>query len=162
MATYTDTLGFNKGSAAAYPDKGRYSLTKIEVQVSLPSIAAARTAAGATTLASGDVLEVLRIPAKTQVLAVGADVTTASGATLTIDLGDGADIDGFLDGVNANTAAGYSSTTVTLVEGAPNTLSPAFGFGKYYGSADTIDVIFNNTPGVLGVMNVWAVLVDCS
>lgn len=162
MATYTDTLGFNKGTAAAYPDKGRYSLTKLEVQVSLPAIAAARAAAGATALASGDVLEVLRIPAKTQVLAAGVDVITASGATLTIDLGDGSDIDGFLDGVNANSAAGYSCTTVTVVEGTPNTLSPSMPFGKFYSSADTIDVVFNNAPGVAGVFNVWAILADCS
>jgi len=159
MATYTDSLGFNKGTAAAYPDAGRYSLTKLSVELDFAAITAARAAAGATALTSGDVLEVLRIPAKTQVLAVGVDVTTAEGGTLTLDVGDGTDPDGFLDGVNANTVAGYSSTTVTIVEGTPNTISPALGFGKYYGAADTIDVTTVNAADA-AVMTVWAIVAN--
>jgi hypothetical protein len=161
MATYTDSLGFNKGTAAAYVDNGLHKVTVLEVTLDFAAITAARLAAGATALTSGDVLEVLRIPAKSQVLNVGVDVTKAEGGTLTIDVGDGADPDGFLDGVNANTVAGYSSSTVTLVEGAPNTLSPAFGFGKYYGAADTIDVTTVNAADV-AVMRVWAIVADCN
>jgi len=160
MTTYTDSLGFNKG-VAAYPAKGIGAVLKLEVELDFAAITAARAAAGATALTGGDVLEVIQIPAKTQVLAVGLDVTTAEGGTLTIDVGDGVDPDGFLDGVNANTAAGYSSTTVTLVEGAPNTLSPAFGFGKYYGAADTIDVTTVNAADT-AVMKVWAIVADCN
>ena len=159
MATYTDSLGFNKGTAAAYPDAGRYSLTKLAVTLDFAAITAARAAAGATALTSGDVLEVLRIPAKTQVLAVGVDVTTAEGGTLTLDVGDGTDPDGFLDGVNANTVAGYSSTTVTIAEGTPNTISPALGFGKYYGAADTIDVTTVNAADA-AVVTVWAIVAN--
>jgi hypothetical protein len=161
MATYTDSLGFNKGTAAAYVDAGLHKTTVLEVTLDFAAITAARAAAGATALANGDVLEVLRIPAKSQVLAVGLDVTTAEGATCTVDVGDGTDPDGFLDGVNANTAAGYSSTSVALVEGAPNTLSPAYGFGKYYAAADTIDVTTVNAADV-AVMRLWAVVVDCN
>ncbi len=161
MATYTDSIGFNKGTAAAYVDNGLHKVTVLEVTLDFAAITVARAAAGATALAAGDVMEVLRIPAKSQVLNVGIDVTTAEGGTLTIDVGDGADADGFLDGVNANTAASYSSSTVTLVEGAPNTLSPAFGFGKYYSAADTIDVTTVNAADV-AVMRVWAIVVDCN
>jgi hypothetical protein len=161
MATYTDSLGFNKGTAAAYPDNGLHRLTRIEVDLDFAAIAAARLEAGATALGAGDVLEVLRIPAKTQVIAVGVDVTKAEGGTLTLDVGDGVDPDGFLDGVNGNALAGYSSTTVTLVEGAPNTLSPAFGFGKYYGAADTIDVTTVNAAD-LAFVRVWAIVADCN
>jgi hypothetical protein len=161
MATYTDSIGFNKGTAAAYVDNGLHKVTVLEVTLDFAAITVARAAAGATALTAGDVLEVLRIPAKSQVLNVGIDVTTAEGGTLTIDVGDGADADGFLDGVNANTAAGYSSSTVTLVEGAPNTLSPAFGFGKYYSAADTIDVTTVNAADA-AVMRVWAIVVDCN
>lgn len=159
MATYTDSLGFNKGTAAAYLDQGKYALTKLSVELDFAAITAARLAAGATALTSADVLEVIRIPAGTQVLAVGLNVTTAEGATLTIDVGDGTDPDGFLDGVNANTVAGYSSSTVTLVEGAPNTLSPAYGFGKYYGAEDTIDVKTVNAADT-AVMTVWAIVAN--
>lgn len=161
MATYTDSLGFNKGTAAAYPEVGTRAVTKLEVELDFAAIAAARLAAGATALGAGDVLEVLRIPAKTQVLAVGLDVTTAEGGTLTIDVGDGDDPDGYLDGVNANTTAGYSSSQVTISEGAPNTLSPALPWGKYYASADTIDVKTVNAADA-AVMTVWALVVDCN
>lgn len=161
MPTYTDSLGFDKGTAAAYPVNGVGSVTKIEITLDFAAITAARAAAGATALANGDVIEVIRIPAKTQVLAVGLDVTKAEGGTLTVDVGDGVDPDGYLDGVNGNTVAGYSSSTVTLVEGAPNTLSPAFGFGKYYGAADTIDVTVVNAADV-AVMKVWAIVADCN
>lgn len=161
MATYTDSLGFNKGTAAAYPDAGRYHVTRLAVTLDFAAIAAARAAAGATALTSGDVLQVLRIPAKTQVLAVGADVTKAEGGTLTIDVGDGTDTDGYLDGVNANTVAGYSCTQVTVVEGTPNTLSPSMPFGKYYGAEDTIDVVLNNAAD-LAVITIWAVVADAN
>jgi hypothetical protein len=77
-------------------------------------------------------------------------------------LGDGTATAGFLSSVNANTAAGYSSTQVTITEGTPNTIVPSLGFGKYYSAADTIDVLFNNTPGTAGIFNVWAIVADCS
>lgn len=161
MATYTDSLGFRKGTTAAFPDKGNRQITKMEVELDFAAIKAARAAAGATALGNGDVLEVIRIPAKTQVLVVGLDVTVAEGGTLTIDVGDGADPNGYLDGVNANTLAGYSSSQVTITEGAPNTLSPARPWGKYYGAADTIDVVTVNAADT-AVMTVWALVVDCS
>lgn len=161
MATYTDSLGFNKGTATAYPAKGVGAVMKLEVELDFAAIAAARLAAGATALGAGDVLEVIRIPAKTQVLAVGLDVTTAEGGTLTIDVGDGADPDGYLDGVDANAVAGYSSTQTQLQEAAPNTLTYAYGFGKYYASADTIDVKTVNAADT-AVMKVWAVVADCN
>lgn len=160
MATYTDSLGFDKGTVS-YPAKGQRNITRLAVELDFVAITAARLAAGATALANGDVLEVLRIPAGTQVLAVGLNVTTAEGATLTVDVGDGVDPDGYLDGVNGNAVAGYSSTQVTIVEGAPNTISPALGFGKYYAAADTIDVTVVNAADT-AVMTVWAVVVDCN
>ena len=160
MPTYTDSLGFNKGSAS-YPDKGRLDITKLAVKLDFAAITAARAAAGATALTGGDVLEVLRIPAGTQVLAVGLNVTTAEGGTLTVDVGDGADPDGYLDGVDGNAVAGYSSSQVTISEGTPNTISPALAFGKYYGSADTIDVKIVNAADA-AVMTVWAVVANCN
>lgn len=159
MATYIDSLGFNKG-VAAYTDSGLHRVHLIEVELDFAKIAAARAAAGAAALGAGDVLEALPIPAKTMVLKVGADVTTTEGGTLTLDVGDGTDPDGFLDGVNANAVAGYSSAAVTLVEGAPNTLSPAYAFGKYYGAADTIDVVTVNVADA-AVVRVWALVTNC-
>ena len=159
MPTYTDSYGFDKGTAAAYLNANVTSYTKLEVELDFAAITAARAAAGATALTAGDVLEVIRIPAGTQVLAVGLNVTTAEGGTLTIDVGDGDAADGWLDGVNANTAAGYSSSTVTISEGTPNTISPAFAFGKYYAAEDTIDVKTVNAADT-AVMTVWALVAN--
>lgn len=159
MPTYTDSLGFNKGTAAAYPYEGTRAVTKIEVELDFAAIAAARAAAGATALTSGDVLEVIQLPAKTYVLAVGLDVTTAEGGTLTIDIGDGSAADGYLDGVDANTVASYASA-LALTEGAPNTVT-GYSAGKYYAAADTIDVKTVNAADA-AVMRLWALVVDCN
>jgi hypothetical protein len=150
MATYTDSLGFDKGTAA-YPEKGSRATTMLSIDLDMVAITAARSAAGATALADGDILEVIRVPAKTLVLAVGLDVTTAEGGTCTIDVGDGATVDGYLDGVDANTVASYCSTLA----------AEAFDGGKYYAAADTIDVKFINAADA-AVMRVWALLVDCN
>jgi hypothetical protein len=159
MPTYTDSLGFNKGTAAAYPYEGTRAVTKIEVELDFAAIAAARAAAGATALTSGDVLEVIQLPAKTYVMAVGLDVTTAEGGTLTIDIGDGSAADGYLDGVDANTVASYASA-LALTEGAPNTVT-GYSAGKYYAAADTIDVKTVNAADA-AVMRLWALVVDCN
>ena len=151
MATYTDALGFNKGTTATYPDKGLNAVTMVSIDLDMAAITAARSAAGASALVDDDILEVLRIPAKTLVLAVGLDVTKAEGGTCTIDVGDGATVDGYLDGVNANTVASYCSTLST----------EAFDGGKYYAAADTIDVKFINAADV-AVMRLWALIVDCN
>jgi len=151
MATYTDSLGFNKGTTATYPEKGTNAATMISVDLDMAAITAARAAAGATALVNGDVLETIRIPAKSLVLGVGLDVTTAAGATCTIDVGDGDDADGYLDGVNANTVASYSSPAD----------SEDYAGRKYYAAADTIDVVFVNATDA-AVMRVWALVVDCN
>jgi hypothetical protein len=157
MATYTDTLGYNKGSAAHNANTSAAYCTTVEMDFA--AITAARLAAGATALGAGDILQAIPVPAKTYVLKAGIDVTTAEGATQTFDLGDGDDADGYLDGVNGNTVAGYGSTYV-LTEGTPNVII-GYGFGKYYNAADTIDLVQVNACDT-AVVRVWAVMVDCS
>jgi hypothetical protein len=157
MTTFTDALGFNKNSPG-YPAANMPRVHVLDIELDFAKIAAARAAAGAAALDADDVLEVLQIPAKTLVLAVGLDVTKAEGATLTMDVGDGSDVDGWLDGVNANTAASYASA-VALAEGTPNTLV-GYGAGKYYAAADTIDVIPKNAGIDVAVMRIWAVCVE--
>ena len=156
MATYTDSLGFYKGSAA-FDASGLTKVTRVEVDLDFAKIATARSAAGATALASGDVLEAISLPAKSLVLHVGVDVTTAGTGSLTLDVGDGADADGYLDGVAADAVGSFASVH-TLSSGATVGLSA----GKYYTSADTIDVtLVGYVPGNL-VCRVWAVVVDCA
>lgn len=65
--------------------------------------------------AENDVAQMLQIYAGQFVHKVWIQVTTAEGSALTVDVGDGADIDGWLDGKNANSAAyseHYHTSTV--------------------------------------------------
>ena len=158
MTTYTDTHGYDKGSAA--PSAKGQDLIRVEkVTMNFATITTARLAAGATALGAGDILEAIQIPAKTFVISAGITVTTAEGATQTFDLGDGDDPDGYLDGVNGNAVAGYGPTHV-LTEGTPNVII-GLGKGKYYDSADTIDLVQVNACDT-AVVEVWAICVDCS
>jgi hypothetical protein len=158
MATYTEGTGFNKGTAAI-PNNGLNKLSMIEVTLNWATIAADRAAAGQTAIGANDILEVMPIPAKTYVMQVGLDVTTAEGGTCTVDVGDATDPDGFLDGVNANTAASYA-TALTLAEASPNTVV-GYSNGKYYAAADTIDIKTVNAADA-AVMRLWALVADCS
>ena len=159
MATYTDSYGFNKGTAGFRAD-GLTKVTRMEVVLDFAKIAAARTAAGATALASGDVLEVIPVPAKALVMRVGYDVTTAEGATATFDLGDASDTDGYLNDADLN-AVGSGAMALTLASGTPNTVA-GYSNGKYYSAADTIDVLLNNSSIDTAVVRIWALVADCS
>ena len=131
--------------------------TLLERTLDFAQIAAYRASAGLAALGSGDVYELFSIPAKTLVLRAGFDVTTAEGATATAHLGDGADADGFLVSVNLNSVASGANIP-TLAEAAPNTIVPAYGFGKYYSAADTIDLTLNNASIDAAVVRVWIVV----
>lgn len=160
MATYTDALGFNKGSAG-FHNAGLNKLHRVEVVLDFAKIAAARSAAGATALAASDILEVIPLPAKSLVMRVGMDVTTAEGATATLAIGDGSDDDGYLAATSINAVAG-SSAAVALTEGTPNTFTTPYAVGKYYDAADTIDVKLGHNSIDAAVVRVWALVMDCS
>ena len=155
MAAYTDTHGFDKGSAA-HPAKGINRVGYIEVVLDFAEITAARVTAGATALTAGDSLEVISLPANTLIMAVGATTQTAEGAASTFDLGfTGGDVDGFVDGGNAN-ATGTTSSNGALLSGDNQT--------HYLATADTIDMLIGVSGAVTDAakIKVWAVVADCS
>jgi len=154
MATYNDGKGYNLGTGAAHVAAGINKVSAVSVTLDFAAITTARAAAGLTALTANDVLEVIKIPADTLVTSVALNVTTAEGGTLTIDVGDGADPDGYFDGVNANTAAAYS---LDAAAGTPT----GYAGGKYYTAADTIDVTTVNAADA-AVMTLTVVMVDCS
>lgn len=151
MATYNDGKGYKLGTGAAHVAKGINKVSTISVDLNFATITTERAAAGLTALTAGDVLEVIRVPANTLVTNVALNVTTAEGGTLTIDVGDGDNPDGYLDGVNANATAAYLTVAGT----------DAFEAGKFYTAADTIDVVTVNAADT-AVMTLTAVMVDCS
>jgi len=161
MVAYTDTVGFNKGSAAHMENSSK--MYKMVVDLDFAQITTDRAAASLTALAASDSLAILQIPAKTLVQAVGIDVTTADGTASTVDIGEtGGDVDGWINGHDCNAIGSACSTNNTLVEGTPNVFEPALGNGKYYATADTIDMLFLTAPQDASVMRVWAICVDCS
>ena len=92
MTTFTDTLGFNKGSAAFPADVT--AISKFEVKIDLAAVIAARLAAGATALAATDVLE--------------AELTNTTG---TFSVGYGGATAAFTSAL-ANNALGYGITNL--------------------------------------------------
>ena len=162
MSAYTDTVGFNKGSAATRA-AGINKVYLQEVDLDFTKITADRSAASLTALAASDSLQIMHVPAKTFVMCVGIDVTTADGTASTVDIGEtGGDVDGWINGHDCNAVGSACSTNNTLVEGTPNVFEPALGNGKYYSSADTIDMLFLTAAQDASVMRVWAVMDDCS
>lgn len=78
-------------------------------------------------LAAADVAEVLNIPANTFVHKVFYDVVTGD-ATQTLNVGDGADPDGYVAAADVATA------------GNSGVGAGALASGKFYAAADTIDI----------------------
>jgi len=152
MTTYNDGKGYNLGTGAAHVAAGINKVSAVSVTLDFAAITTARAAAGLAALTATDVLEVIKIPANTLVTSVALNVTTAEGGTLTIDVGDGDDPDGYHDGVNGNAVAAY----ITDAGGAA-----ALAHGKFYTAADTIDVTTVNAADA-AVMTLTVVMVDCS
>jgi hypothetical protein len=146
MAAYTDTLGFNKGTAA-YLSANSNCVSKIEVELDFAKIAAARTAAGATTLTTSDTLQVITLPANTLVLAAGLEVVTAGTGNCDLDFGfTGGTADLFVTDLPLDTVA-----IEVAALAAPHVIS----------TADTIDVLFvAAAPGSTGVVRAFAIVVD--
>ncbi len=151
MATYNDGKGYNLGTGAAHVAAGINKVSSVTVDLNFATITTERAAAGLTALTSADILEVIKVPAQTLVTHVALEVTTAEGGTLTVDVGDGDNPDGYIDGVNANATAAYLTVAGT----------DAYEAGKFYTAADTIDIVLNNAADA-AVMTLTAVMVDCS
>lgn len=154
MATFVDTLGFNKGSAAM-PAKGAYRTSVVEVKLDFAAIIAARLAAGATALAASDVLEVIPVPAGTIVrnVALVVEKVAASG---TIAIGDGAATAGYL-AAQAVSSLGTFGGVPVLSAGA---FAPTLSGGKLYAAGDTIDITIGTAVPALAIVRVVAEFVD--
>lgn len=150
MAAYTDTLGFNKGTAA-YPDG--HGISKFTVELDFAKIVAARSAAGATALAAADTLQVISLPAGSIVLAAGLVVTEveSTNTTATFDLG-------FTGGspyaanVYANDAASNALGLTAADLANPSVIV----------SADTIDLLLNTAVPTNCVVEAFAVVVNAN
>lgn len=150
MTTYTDTIGFNKGTAA-YPDSS--PVYKFEVKLDFAAIIAARSAAGATALAAADVLQVIALPAYSVVLAAGINVDSAetTNTTATFDFG--------YTGGSPAAANVYCNDLASdsVAMDSDNLANPTV-----ITAADTIDLLLNTAAPTDAVITCWAIVADCS
>lgn len=118
MATYTT---YTDNSVIASSSGGNYAGTPMQTVLTGVFDASKRN------LAAADVAEVVNIPAGTYVTKVFVEVLVADDATHIFNVGDGADPDGYVAGAAADALA----TSIG---------AGALAGGKFYASADTIDV----------------------
>lgn len=150
MAAYTDSIGFNKGTAA-FPANA--PISKFEVELDFAQIVAARSAAGATALAAADTLQVISLPAYCVVLAAGINVTKveSTNTTATFDLG--------------YTGGSPAAANVYCDDFASNALamdSDNLANPTVIKSADTIDLLINTAAPTDCVIKCWAIVADCT
>lgn len=128
--------GINSGAVNAELYKHSVNVNHTPVKVASIRVSGpdATTAKGAA-IALNDVLQVFDVPAGAFVLGVTAKVVTAEGGTSTVDIGWGDDIDGFFDGLDAN-----STGTSFSWDESPASLATTAGVGHFFSAADTIDV----------------------
>jgi|TARA_R100001015_G_C4426445_1_gene25177 hypothetical protein len=99
---------------------------------------------------ANDIVQVLNVPAETFVINAGIEVLTASASGVTLDLGDGGDVDRFVDGLDS-TSTGHGAQVAN-----------ASNVGHVYGSADTIDVKVLGATDNASKLRVWAIMCDVS
>ena len=150
MATYTDSLGFNKG-LASFPDG--HNLSKITVRLDFAKIIAARAAAGATALAAADVLQVIPIPAGTIILTGGVYVVKveSTNTTGTFSLG--------FTGASPYAVAAYASAVANNSLGlkATDLANPSVIV-----TADTIDLLLNTAAPTDCILDVFVVVYNAN
>lgn len=102
MVAYTDSLGINKGAialAASYTNH----FSVMDYTIDFAKIAAARSAAGATALASTDTLVLATLPKGTMIVGGMVKLLKAEGAAGTIDLGITGSLTLFANDFDCNT-----------------------------------------------------------
>ena len=109
-----------------------------------------------SAIATADIFELLPIPAGSFVLTVTHQVTTAEGGTCTFDIGDGTDDNGWV--VAATNGNGNSTSTNS--NSFNGTTTPAFGVGKYYSAADTIDLTLVSGTAALVIVKISATYIE--
>ena len=163
MATYDltakSTTGVSADSNTNFPASVNPSAYVLEKELDIAQLVADGTFSNVT---SGDVFQLLEIPANTIVVTAGANVTTAftgGSAAADIDFAGGDDIvDGGALTSTGYLAAGSNGQANIINTGAANT------FTALQSSADTIDVTISatDTNCVSGVLRLYAVCLDIS
>lgn len=110
-------------------------------------------------LAQNETAGVLNIPAKSYVLKVFWEVLRTEGAARNFAIGDGGNTSGFISSTTGNSLASGVSD-LALTEATPNTVT-GYSNGKYYGTADQLDILAVTSGGLTGLkIKVSALIVE--
>lgn len=138
-------------NTSKYPHSQEVNDTGLKVVSAIFNAGDATVVKGAA-IAVNDVFPLITIPAGALVLAVVAVVATAEGGTFTFSVGDTATPTGYLSGSNGNTTTNASSFNATT--------TPAFGAGKYYPTAGTIDLLVASGTATAAIVKVSAAYIQ--
>lgn len=151
MATYDQTPGSTSQVGGTISASGRVPYL---VSQDL-NWATAATAAGAT-LAAGDIIQLIDVPAHTMIIGVGAEVTTAANST-------GNEVISVTTSVSATTWVQKQACNSVGYMAEKATAATFGGTPKRSTAADTIDVTLGSTGGTSptsGVVRVYATLMS--
>ena len=153
MTAYSDSLGFQKGTAALPVNSGLHRISLVQVELDFADIVAARAAANATALVATDTLQIIPLPAKSIVLSAGVEVVSveSTNTTATFDFG-----------FTGGTPAAANVYANDLASNAVSFTAAALANPTVVGAADTIDLLLNTAAPTDAVLRCWAVVVDCS
>lgn len=115
-----------------------------------------------TNEAASDVIQCIPVPANHWVMNVWHLVKVAEGGVTTCTVGDGTDPNGFIATADNDAAAStlLCSSLSPLTEAAPPTRDNAFAVGKFYATADTIDITLSAAAVNAGKIVIAAELFD--
>jgi hypothetical protein len=97
-------------------------------------------------LAQNEVVQLIQVNAGERVHRVDVEVVAIDAVAGTFDVGDGADVDGYQDGIDV-AVLGFTSMELLFTEGTPNVVT-GYRDGKVYAAADTIDIIALGASGL--------------
>ena len=161
MATFnltsSSTPGVGANSDSTLPAHyGNNPMYQIEAFLDIPKFIAA-----GNTVADGDIFQMLTIPVGTIVFNAGLQIVTPFTASVAGDL-DFAAGDDIVDGFDMTSAAGTFG--VAGSNGQTNLLitNAASTYVQLVGTEDTIDLTLAGAAAAVGVVRVYALLIDCN
>ena len=140
-------------AAISIPGEGESFLGGNPQVVKVKKVTAGFTGSGADVILTVQgTYALVNVPAGLIILDVKSNVDTAFTATATVDVGDGADPNGFL--ATAKVTPGSAVSTGVLISMLSGT-QEAYAGGKKYAAADTIDLVVGTADLDAGLISVW-------
>ena len=146
MTTYTKVIG---GGATVSPNAQGRKVVRRRIDCAVEAALQSLTEFGAA-----DILQAITVPAGYRATACWVDVKKVEGGAATIDIGDGATADGYLNDVDIN-ALGVTMMVPLFTDASPGVTPTSYTLGKTYTSADTIDITFNTAATAVAVFDVY-------